>query len=1100
VTVLRVSVLGGMAVECDGTELPVPPSGRPWSLLAYLALNPGRHARAELAARFWPDVLDSSARASLRSAVWALRRALGAAGGAWLLAERDSVGLDEPRGLWVDAIEFERLIARGELLGAVGLCRGPLLAGFEDEWVLGARDAHRERLLGVLEQLACAAEQTGDAQGALEWTRRQIALDPLGEESHRRLISRLAGGGDRAAALVVYRVFSERLRRELGVAPSASTRELIEDLREDDPPAAPVAPAVTPARTAAPLLSASTPVPASAAKAGLASDGGMVGRDAELDDLRAILGESMTGRGAVVIVRGEAGIGKTRLARELLAGAARDGVRTADCGGLDLGGAAPFGLWAELIRGLLVDLPRPPLDAHWPDDLARLSPDAQERLRSGREDRPSATPELERARLFEAIVALVQWAAHDRPLLLLMEDTHIADAPSLELIGYVGRRLAEHAVLLVLTRRELPRRAEADQLEHALRTRGVIARELVLEPLAAEPIERLAGSVAPLGASDLRRVLSTAEGNPLLAVETARALGRGEEPASGLRATLRGTFGALPPQCRGLAEFAAVAARGIDRAEVFALGIEQPAQATTQALDSGLLSFANGRIGFRHALLRDAAYADLPEPQREWLHERWAEALLTCERAGGARRAAEVARHLHLAGRDAEAVEQLARAAEDARALGALAQAAEYLQEAIETLPGRQDLLLELAEIDAWRGRRAEAEAGFELASAAWSGRFPLREARAWLRKARWYHGPICAPSLVVDASRRALELLDAAAGLDAHVERREAIAALAWGEAVAGDVAEAERQLVALHELLAGEPGDDVAAYDVAHARACALMRRGLFRESYAPSIAAGEAVTRTERPDLAYGCWANAAGAAAAAGDLDRAPEFVDRGEAALAGRGLAGLEIQLFSVRAFLLLRMQRFAEAAAVAEREQEIAERLDQPGLLALAAHDRGLCALGAGEFATAARLFGEALEVDGPISRPLTRLARAEALGRDGRAEEAEAEVRATVLEPLRPSDFPETLVPRLTRVQGLIAAVRGERKLAIRRLHEAVAGWEHQLARSRAGDEMATVLADLGRPVVGLIEPERELRRVRDELATLKLPDNEGASHAIVS
>jgi tetratricopeptide (TPR) repeat protein len=825
----------------------------------------------------------------------------------------------------------------------------------------------------------------------------------------------------------------------------------------------------------------------------------MVGRDAELAELRAILSESTIGRGAVVVVRGEAGIGKTRLASELLTGAARDGVRTADCGALDLGGAAPFGLWAELVGGLVVDLPRPPLDARWPDDLARLSPDARERLRSGRVDRPSAAPELERARLFEAIAALVQWAAHDRPLLLLMEDTHIADAPSLELIGYVGRRLPGLAVLIVLTRRELPRRAEADQLEHALRTRGVLARELVLAPLAAESIERLAGSVAPLVATDLRRVVDTAEGNPLLAVETARALGRGEEPASGMRATLHGAFGALPPQGRRLAEFAAVAARGIDRAEVFALGIEDPAQATSQALESGLLSFANGRIGFRHALLRDAAYADLPEPQREWLHEQWAQALLTCERAGGARRAAEVARHLRLARRDAEAVEQLARAATDARALGALAQAAEYLQEAIETLPGRQDLLLELAEIDAWRGRRAEAEAGFERAAASWNGRFPLQEARAWLRKGRWYHGPICVPSLVSKASRRALELLDGA-GLEAHVERREAIAALSWGEAVAGDVAEAERQLVALHELLAGEPGDDLAAYDVAHARAWALMRRGLFKESYAPSIAAGEAVTRAERPDLAYGCWANAAGAAAAAGDLDRALEFVDRGQAALAGRGLASLEIPLLSVRVFLLLRTQRVVEAATVAEQEQAIAERLDQPGLLALAAHDRGLCALAAGEFATAARLLGEVLETEGPISRPLTRLARAEALVRGGGAEEAAAEVRATALEPLHPSDFPETLVPRLTRVQGLIAAASGERELAIRRLREAVAGWERQLAHSRAGDEMATALADLGRPVVGLIEPERELQRVRDELATLRLSDTEGASHAIVS
>ncbi len=1098
-----------MAVECDGTELPVPPSGRPWSLLAYLALNPGRHARVELAVRFWPDVLDSSARASLRSAVWALRRALGAQGGTWLLAERDSVTLDDSRGLWVDAIEFQHLIARGELHSAVGLCRGPLLAGFEDEWILDARDAHRERLLAVFERLADDARQRGDTQGALDWTRRQVALDPLGEESHRRLIAQLAGGGDRAAALVVYRTLSERLRRELGVAPSPASRELIQELREESPPrargnasstfAVPGGEAAAEPRGAAPHHS--TPhhsTPRGAVRASSTTEEHPVGRERERAELRRILGEARAGHGALVTLRGEAGIGKTRLAGELLAGAAAEGFRTAECGALDLGGAAPFGLWAELIRGLLLDLPRPPLEARWPEDLARLSPDVHRWLRAGSEERAAAAPELERARLFEAVVALVQWAAHDRPLLLLMEDTHIADTPSLELIGYLGRRLADLPALIVLTRRELPRRAEADRLEHALRSRGALAGELVLEPLDAHAIEALAAGVAPLPAEDLERVVSTAEGNPLLAVEAARALARGEEPSSGLRATLRGSFGALPPAGRGLAEFAAVAARPIERAELFALGIDQPAQATTEALESGLLSFAHGRIGFRHGLLREAAYADLPEPHREWLHQRWAQALLTCERAGGTRRAAEVARHLRLAHQDQEAVEQLARAAADARALGALAQAGEYLREATQTAPEREDLLLELAEIEAWRGLRTEAEAGFEQAARIWDGRDPLSEARAWLRKAGWYHGPICVPHLIGEATRKALAILDDA-GLDAHTERREAIAALAWAEGVAGDLEEAERLLVVLHELLGDTPRDDLAAYDVAHARAWVLMRRGRFRESYAPSVAAGEAITRAGRPDLAYGCWANAAGAAAAAGELERALEFIDRGRSALAGHGLAGLELHLLSARAFLLLRNGRATEAAAQAAEEQAIAERLDQPRLLVLATHDRGLCALAAGEFSDAARLFGEALAGEGPISRPLTRLTRAEALVRGGAPDDAEAELRATALEPLHPSDFPETLVPRLTRIQGLIAAARGEQELAIRRLGEAGVAWEQQLTRTSAGDEMATVLADLGRPVVGLVEPRRELEQVRADLAELQSSDTEGVDHAVV-
>jgi len=95
-----VRVFGGLALESDGVALEPPASRRARELLGWLALNPGRHARAAVAARFWPDVLDASARASLRTTLHALRRALGDAGGRWLVATRDSVGL---RGdLWVD--------------------------------------------------------------------------------------------------------------------------------------------------------------------------------------------------------------------------------------------------------------------------------------------------------------------------------------------------------------------------------------------------------------------------------------------------------------------------------------------------------------------------------------------------------------------------------------------------------------------------------------------------------------------------------------------------------------------------------------------------------------------------------------------------------------------------------------------------------------------------------------------------------------------------------------------------------------------------------------------------------------------------------------
>ena len=162
----------------------------------------------------------------------------------------------------------------------------------------------------------------------------------------------------------------------------------------------------------------------------------------------------------------------------------------------------------------------------------------------------------------------------------------------------------------------------------------------------------------------------------------------------------------------------------------------------------------------------------------------------------------------------------------------------------------------------------------------------------------------------MLGSARTALELIDRS-GRAAAAERSEALAAWAWAEAVAGSVEEAERLLIEL----SAEPdsNDDLRVYDAGHARALALMRRGKFVESYGPSIAAGEAISRANHPDLAYGCWANAASAACAAGEHERALEFLDRGMAALAGYGLEPLEVHLLAERSFVLRGLDRLREA-------------------------------------------------------------------------------------------------------------------------------------------------------------------------------------------
>src|SRR6201994_1763717 len=191
---LRVRLLGELRAELDGRALAAPPGRRAWGLLGWLALHPGEHPRGSVAARFWPDVLESSARASLRSAAWTLRQVVGEEA---LVAGRERIGLR----CETDLRQFDALVAGGRLEEAVVLSEGPLLADFDDDWVLEARDEHAERLGAVLARLAGAAAPPAERAS---WARRRLALDPLDEEAARDLMRRLAEAGDRPGALAAY--------------------------------------------------------------------------------------------------------------------------------------------------------------------------------------------------------------------------------------------------------------------------------------------------------------------------------------------------------------------------------------------------------------------------------------------------------------------------------------------------------------------------------------------------------------------------------------------------------------------------------------------------------------------------------------------------------------------------------------------------------------------------------------------------------------------------------------------------------------------------------------------------------------------------------
>ena len=218
---LRVRLLGGLALEADSGPLDVPASRPARELLAWLALHPGPQPRFELALRFWPDVLETSARASLRTTLHELRRALGASA-SHLAVDRDHVGLTD---VWVDLLELspDELFETG----------GEPLAGIDRDWAVAARDEHRERIATLLAE---RADHAATPEEAVRWARELVRHDPLSEEAAQRLMRKLTEAGDRAAAMSEYVRLEHRLQRELSVAPSRQTRRLLAEIRADAPP------------------------------------------------------------------------------------------------------------------------------------------------------------------------------------------------------------------------------------------------------------------------------------------------------------------------------------------------------------------------------------------------------------------------------------------------------------------------------------------------------------------------------------------------------------------------------------------------------------------------------------------------------------------------------------------------------------------------------------------------------------------------------------------------------------------------------------------------------------------------------------------------
>jgi DNA-binding SARP family transcriptional activator/tetratricopeptide (TPR) repeat protein len=719
---LEIRVLGPLRVHLDGRPLVVD-TRKALAILVVLAVEQRPFARDELAAMLWPESDEGAAHGALRRTLSVLRSALG---GRWLQVDRARVGL-ERQGVWLDLAVLDAAASGdvGSLREAADLADGPFLAGFSlrdspafDDWRAVRSTAVERTVAGVLDRLVAAAEMHGDLAGAVSAAARRTDLDPLDEHAHQRLMSLLARSGDRAGAIRQYRACVAVLERELGVAPLAETTRLYETIRDARPESG--FRARLPDRT--PTDSAPTPARLP-----------LVGRDRELAAIRGTWA-GLDRDGVVVSVVGEAGIGKTRLAQEVVD-------RVSVAGGRCLVARA-FASERDIAYGPIVDLLRSGLGTAegmarlrglaaatinelerlvaLPDELARLAPRMGARTREA--DVPAA-----RARLLDAIeAALLALVAGPVPGLIAVEDMQWADDASREAILHAARRLSDRPVLLLLTWRpeDLDERGRAFAVEmDRLPGAGAVA----LARLGRADVERLATAAPWPGGAEA--VLEESEGLPLYIAEAVAA------GPSGMRAGIpRGVRALLGERLAGVGETAgqvvaaaAVIGRSFDLATLRRTSGRSEDETITaieelvrRGIVRELASAPADTFDFSHAKLRDAAYEGTSLARRRLLHRRTAEALRVGPGAhDAAARLALVAQHERAAGRDAEAAAAFREAGARFREVYAVREALGHLETALALgYPDVAGLQVEIGELRTALGDYAGAIGALEAAAA----------------------------------------------------------------------------------------------------------------------------------------------------------------------------------------------------------------------------------------------------------------------------------------------------------------------------------------------------------------------------------------------
>jgi DNA-binding SARP family transcriptional activator len=692
--VLRIHLLGRFEVARD--DKPIPAMSwrrrRPVDLLKLVCLAPGHVVhREEAIDRLWPDKDLESGANNLHRALHDLRGVIGERAA---VLDKNVVRFGEP--VWIDVDELEQGIAAAELgvaEKALALYRGVLCPDDPYSELLEARRrALHDRFVDASLRVAAGATAAGDDDRALGYLRRVVELEPPCEEAHRQLMRLLARAGRKHEALRQFTACAKALRDQLDSEPSDTTRALHGAvLRGELDQVTPTA-MIGWRRLARRLLGSAEPTP-------------VRGRGDEL----ARVASAVDARAGVLLVLGEAGAGKTRLAIE----AAR---LAGDAGAVVLGGAALeeggalFGAFVEA----------------WTDHLRATGQPSNASPFVAFTPTPGGALQEDKLRPHPAVEQSIASLAGGRPVVLVIDDLQWADESSVHLFHNLARATRTMPLLLVATCRTediavgRPIHALMSWLHHER-----LAKRLLLDRLDRAAVGALVGDL--LGgvpqAEHIDNIYRLAVGNAFFTEELARGLAEGSDLAiipDDLADAVRERVARLGGEAGRLIAVAAVLGTRFSFAWVHAasgLPEEHALDALERSLRAKVLEETDDGYRFRHPLVRESVYAALTKARRAQLHRLAAEALAADPAAQRGELAAALAYH-YLAARAPEAaLPHLMTAGRRAAAHLGLSEAIRFFEQAIAAMdaigkvpdPDRFGLMVEIGQ---WRrGERALIEA-----------------------------------------------------------------------------------------------------------------------------------------------------------------------------------------------------------------------------------------------------------------------------------------------------------------------------------------------------------------------------------------------------